>query len=471
MTVHTRRHLSGRLLRWLAFALFFGLAAVQAAFWAYQSIGKTPGELFDYIERRLTGHPKLEWMVLPVIGKARDVLDAPSVAQRKEMPFLVQQLPKLTRQSKEGRINEGANWPGRVMQVGLGRAIPSIELAAKMARDGDLIEIDAGDYYGDVALWYQKRLTIRAVGGRARLHATGRSAESKAIWVIRNGEFDISNIEFVGAKVSDRNGAGIRFENGHLRIRNSLFWANENGILAGSEGKDSKTTIEIDDCEFGYNGNGDGLSHGIYVGSIEHLRISGSYFHHGNVGHLIKSRAKITELLYNRITDEAGGRSSYEVDISNGGEAILLGNIIQQTRETENSTMIAFGREGYVWPENRLVLASNTLINDHSHGGAFVWVGDGPVRIVSANNLLSGPGSYHSTVRITDWNDIRASWGDFERPSRYDYRLNERGRLKRYESPPGDIASFTTPERQFAVAKGIGSAPIKGKPNYPGALQ
>lgn len=33
---------------------------------------------------------------------------------------------------------------------------------AWLARDGDLIEVDAGEYRGDVAVWTQDRLRLRA---------------------------------------------------------------------------------------------------------------------------------------------------------------------------------------------------------------------------------------------------------------------------------------------------------------------
>ena len=55
-------------------------------------------------------------------------------------------------------------------------------LAARAARDGDVIEIAAGDYRGDVAVWRADNLTIRGVGGRARLEANGEAAQGKAIW-------------------------------------------------------------------------------------------------------------------------------------------------------------------------------------------------------------------------------------------------------------------------------------------------
>ena len=66
--------------------------------------------------------------------------------------------------------------------------------------------------------------------------ADGISAEGKAIWVIRNGDFLIDNIEFRGARVAEGNGAGIRFEGGKLQIRNCVFLDNQNGILTSNNG-------------------------------------------------------------------------------------------------------------------------------------------------------------------------------------------------------------------------------------------
>ena len=78
--------------------------------------------------------------------------------------------------------------PDQVLRVGPGRALTSPSAAARIARDGATVLIDPGDYLGDVAVWTQDRLTLRGHGGRARLHAAGRAAEGKAIWVIRGND-------------------------------------------------------------------------------------------------------------------------------------------------------------------------------------------------------------------------------------------------------------------------------------------
>ena len=76
----------------------------------------------------------------------------------------------------------------------------SIDEVSQRAQDGDTVEILAGEYRGSVAVWAQKQLTIRGIGGRPVIRADGRSAERKGIWVIRQGDFTIENIEFRDAR-------------------------------------------------------------------------------------------------------------------------------------------------------------------------------------------------------------------------------------------------------------------------------
>ena len=121
-----------------------------------------------------------------------------------------------------------------VLLVGPDRLYKRPSEAASSAKDGDTIEIDAGVYSGDVAIWRQHNLIIRGVGGRANIKANGRAAEEKGIWVIKGDKTTVENIEFSGARVPDRNGAGIRQEGSGLTIRNCYFHHNENGILGGA---------------------------------------------------------------------------------------------------------------------------------------------------------------------------------------------------------------------------------------------
>ena len=294
----------------------------------------------------------------------------------------------------------------RTLRVGPGQAFTTIAAVARVARDGDTIEIEAGDYVADVAVWDRARLSLRGVGGRPRLIAGGAAAEGKAIWVVRRGDITIENIEFTGARVPDRNGAGIRLEGGRLTVRDSRFVDNENGILVGN---DPKTLLTIENSEFGRNGAGDGRSHDLYVGRIGLLEVSGSHFHHAHAGHLIKSRASESRICRNRIVDGSEGQASYELEFPNGGIAEVVGNLIGQSVDAQNATLLSYGAEGYVWPRNGLRLVGNTFVNERPEGGTFVRVAaptrsletgagdpDATPLVYARSNRFVGPGQHYA---------------------------------------------------------------------------
>lgn len=268
----------------------------------------------------------------------------------------------------------------RILRVGHGAGALSVAEAARIARDGDRIEIFAGDYSGAVASWPQSRLEIRAVGGPVRIHAAGRHAEGKAIWVIRNGVFDIEGIAFHGARVPARNGAGIRFERGHLRLHRCSFFDNEMGLLTAN---DASAHLALDGCVFARNGvppapDGTGargpIGHGLYVGRIASLHVRACHLSQGRVGHLLKTRARSSRILYSRLSDDAGGSASYELEFAEGGDALVMGCLIVQEEGTRNATLLSYGAEGLRWPRNALVLAHNTLVNRREAGGTFVRI-------------------------------------------------------------------------------------------------
>lgn len=351
-----------------------------------------------------------------------------------------------------------------VIRVGAAEAVRSVAEAARIARDGDVVEIEAGDYLGDVAVWARRTLTIRGIGGRPRLIASGASAEGKAIFVIRGGRVSVENVAFLGARVPHRNGAGIRLEAGSLVVRDCLFEDNESGMLVSN---DPSIELEVHNSEFGRNGAGDGQSHHLYAGWIGKLVVRGSYFHHGNAGHLLKSGARENFILYNRITDEIGGRASYELEFFSGGIAFVIGNLIEQASTTQNSVMVSFGAAGYRWPRNELNLAHNTLVNDRTNGGIFVRVHAGSAAVRAVNNLLVGEGSLQLNVPHESTNNVRAEWGDFALPQRFDYRLKGRSRLAGRAKDPGTAdsislrpnAEYAHPARAIDLGSGTGLSP------------
>jgi len=271
----------------------------------------------------------------------------------------------------------------QVLKVGPQRAIQTLSAAAQLARAGAIIEVDAGVYVADVAVWPQDDITIRAAGGRVRLVAQGASAEGKAIWVVRANRMRVEGFDFEGAAVPDRNGAGIRLEKGSLFLRDCRFRYNEMGLLTGN---DPDTVLEIENSEFAYNQRPDGHNHNLYVGQIARLTVVDSYFHHAHIGHLLKSRAALSHIINSRLIDGDGGSASYELEFPNGGMAFVVGNTIAQSTGTQNRTMISFGAEGYKWPRNALYLANNTLVNPLPLGVP-LWVAPGADAVHDIDNV------------------------------------------------------------------------------------
>jgi hypothetical protein len=275
---------------------------------------------------------------------------------------------------------------GRVLEVGPGRTYARPSAAAAAAQPGDVIRIAHGDYRGDVATWTDDNLTICGEGGRARLFADGKSAQGKAIWVVRGRNITIDSVEFHQAKVKDRNGAGIRAEHtGRMLIRNSGFYDNENGILGGR----GDAEVEIHGSEFARNGHGDGYSHNLYIGTASKLTVLSSYFHQARVGHNLKSRAAVNTIENSYFMDGPTGTASYLVDFPDGGHVRLRGNLFQKGPRAENSTAISYGAERATWSHNRLLLRHNTVVMTRP-GGHFVRAPASASSVIFTGNVFAG---------------------------------------------------------------------------------
>lgn len=269
------------------------------------------------------------------------------------------------------------------LRVGPNEKVRSLAEAARLARDGWLIEVAAGEYRADVASWRRDGLRLRAVGGRVRLVAEGAQSEGKGLFVVNGRSVEIEGFDFSGASVRDRNGAGVRFESGSMIVRDCSFSDCEMGLITSNEGS---ARLVVEDCEFSRPRLTEGFSHLLYVGRIAHLEVRGCHFHDGAHGHLLKSRAGFSRVEYNRFLS---GRASYELEFPNGGRVRVIGNLIEQSRDSENPLMLSYGAEGFGWPRNELDLAHNSWID--RLGGTPVRVASGGQTQVRAfNNLLIG---------------------------------------------------------------------------------
>ena len=280
---------------------------------------------------------------------------------------------------------------GRTLRVGRAGDFPTPSAAAAVAKDGDTIAIAPGDYRGDVAVWTANRLRIVGGDPRPRLFADGREVQGKGLWLIRGDDVTVENVEMSGAQVADRNGAAIRLEGRNFTLKNSFLHDNENGLLAGAN---PTSEITIDHCEFARNGNGDGLTHNVYVGVVGRLVVTRSWLHHANVGHNLKSRAATSVISDSRLADEGDGRASYEADFPNGGRVTLAFNIFQKAASGENQTLVSYGAEGLApGGVHELVAKGNTFIGQRPAGARFLFIAPGAQSTALTGNIFAGVGT------------------------------------------------------------------------------
>src|SRR5262249_52563797 len=247
-----------------------------------------------------------------------------------------------------------------VLTVGSGLQFDTIHDAVAAAQDGDTIYVEAGTYVNDFAV-VNSKITMIGVGGMVHMIATVPVGKGM---INVNDDLTIDHFEFSGAKNSDRNAAGIRYQGGQLTVTNSYFHDNQDGLLGGGDHPDGN--IVIDHTEFAHNGAGDGQSHNLYIAQSHSLPVTNSYLHDAVVGHELKSRAQITTVLNNRIADNDGS-ASYDIDLGHGGVATIQGNYIEQGPYTQNPSIINYGGSGFTpWPDSQLIIENNTIVNDFS---------------------------------------------------------------------------------------------------------
>jgi hypothetical protein len=358
------------------------------------------------------------------------------------------------------------------LTVGPGGAPLELAQALAQAEDGDVIELLPGRYAAEPMLLAGKKLTLRgSVGGRPVLAAKD-PLPSNAIWTVRDAEITLENLEFSGARSRDASGAGVRLDSGRLTVRRCAFFDNEIGLATGN---DPKAELVIEDSEFGRTPpEVGGLYHQLYAGRIAKVTISGSRFHRGFEGHLIKSRAQANRIAYNLIYDGAGGGASYEIDLPNGGDAVIVGNIIGQGRDTQNPVVVSYGSEGRVWSRNRLLLSHNTLISDYPWAWFLrAWIDNlvPGAHVRAVNNLTVGLGVFTlgSSGRFDgNWPALA---GSLEDPATLAFELRSDSFLRgRAEDPRTLAGDEALPTAEFVLP--IGTRPLAPPARWsPGALQ
>lgn len=186
------------------------------------------------------------------------------------------------------------------------------------------------------------------------------TCEGKAAFVLRGRSARVEGIVFQNMAVPDRNGAGIRIEQGALVVRESLFRDSEQGIL-GSLDHDAPVRIErstfsgLGRCDGGYD-----CAHSVYINGSSALTVANSRFERGRGGHYLKSRSPRIEVVDSSFDDSQGRDTNYMIDLSVGASGTIARNMFLQGPNKENySALIALAGEGLDNDTSGLVIADN----------------------------------------------------------------------------------------------------------------
>ena len=166
------------------------------------------------------------------------------------------------------------------------------------------------------------------------------------------------------------------------------IWAlrdNEDGLLTWN---DPESVILVEHSVFARNGHGDGQSHNIYIGRVRSFTLRFSHSHDSRIGHEVKSRAAVNRILYNRLTDEEDGNSSYLIDLPEGGEGYVIGNELLKGARADNPNAISYASERPAIESGRLWVVNNTLYNRYLNATFVRNRSQRPV--LAVNNVVTG---------------------------------------------------------------------------------
>jgi hypothetical protein len=217
------------------------------------------------------------------------------------------------------------------------------------------------------------------------------------------------------------------------------------------------------------------------VGGVASLSFLYNYSHDANIGHNLKSRARVNTVAYNRFSSlapgekgsTAVGRPSYEIDLPDGGVAYVLGNVIQQPADNDNNTLLAFGEEGGGNPGDALYVVNNTFINDYRNSGVFVQINENvKTPALIQNNIFAGRGTVVNQASALNKHNYHADEVGFVDRVNYDLHPTANSKIINAGVDPAPLPSgmVLRPAMQYKHVAGAEPRPVVGAPDL-GAYQ
>ncbi|MBV9842812.1 MAG: right-handed parallel beta-helix repeat-containing protein [Sphingomonadaceae bacterium] len=281
--------------------------------------------------------------------------------------------------------------PFTVQETGKSYARLDEAVNAMAGKPGATILIQPGSYR-QCAVVEGGKVAFRAVTP-GTVFLDGGICEEKAALVLRGRDAMVDGIVFQNLAVHDRNGAGIRLEQGNLTVMNAVFRHSEEGILAGD---DPNGTIRVDRSTFSGLGRCDGgvsCAHSIYVGHYGKVIVTRTRFERGNGGHYLKVRSARVEATNDSFDDSQGRLTNYMIDLCAGSTGVIADNVFVDGPNKENhSGFIVIAAESHDNPVAGLTIRNNkaTMAPGADYDTSFVIDFAHEPMTIAGNQLASG---------------------------------------------------------------------------------
>jgi len=271
--------------------------------------------------------------------------------------------------------------------------IPAEDLAtaAGRLRDGDTLEIGPGTYRQGLEI-HSDGVTVR---GQGHVVFDRASVRGKGTLVIRGDDTTIMNIECRNVSVRDGNGACVRLAGRNLTLDHVYFHRSQEGVLTGRE----PGQVTVNNSRFELLGKG-GRAHGLYIGGGELIIRNSLILSSINQGHELKSRARFN-LIEQSVIASLSGNDSRLIDISNGGQLIIRGSVLEEGPASVNSDVIGFALEGTRYPHQDIELSNNIiLLEGRKHGELLHQRPGTPKPQLNGNAIISSREPTHAGMNI-----------------------------------------------------------------------
>ena len=293
-----------------------------------------------------------------------------------------------------------------VWQVGPSRALKTLRAAAAKIRNGDHVLIDAGEYRESVR-WAARNLTLRAASQPVNIIAPPGSRHG---WQVQGEDTVVEGLRFTGGT-----GAALHVSAPGFKLLRSTVEASAGGLRVETDSGE----VLIEFSRFIDNGDRTDAGHNVSIGPIERLTFRYNEVARARGGHQLRTEATLNDIRHNRFDDGGEAQGRYLVDITRGGQAYVIGNLMLQSYNPLSETLIAYASERYLGP-GEVYVTHNSVQNRSIDGVLLENFSAVPARLI--NNLFFGTAGRWVKGEGVRLGNINTSLPQLADPGEGDYR-------------------------------------------------